>query len=171
MAITAAAATTAGEEEDRILALVLAYPITRARLVAAKAAAVAVLVGDDRGGGWVGLLVGVALAGGGIGVGHIAALAVHLAFFGLAIGAVALALGAGTGRRALAGGVAAGVRVLGWLVNGFAPLVERPGLAEVPVALLLLRRPRPTRRRASTPVIWRCSASSPSRSPWWPCWP
>jgi ABC-2 type transport system permease protein len=37
---------------------------------------------------------------------------------------VALALGAGTGRRALASGVAAGVGVFGWLINGFAPLVS-----------------------------------------------
>ncbi len=44
LAITAAAATTAGEEEDRILALVLAHPITRSRLIAAKATAIAVIV-------------------------------------------------------------------------------------------------------------------------------
>lgn len=39
------------------------------------------------------------------------------------MGAIAVAVGAGTGRRALAGGVAAGVGVVGWLINGFAPLV------------------------------------------------
>lgn len=124
VAITAAASSTAGEEEDGILALVLAHPITRARLVAAKAGAVAVLVVITAVAAWVGLLIGVALGGGGIGLGDMAAFAVHLAFFGLAIGAVALALGAGTGRRALASGVAAGVGVLGWLINGFAPLVS-----------------------------------------------
>ncbi|HXU62808.1 MAG TPA: ABC transporter permease subunit [Polyangia bacterium] len=124
VAITAAAASTAGEEEDRILALVLAHPITRARLVAAKAGAVAVLVVIIAVAAWVGLLIGVALGGGGIGLGDTAAFAVHLAFFGLAIGAVALALGAGTGRRSLAAGVAAAVGVVGWLINGFAPLVS-----------------------------------------------
>jgi len=124
VAITAAAASTAGEEEDRILALVLAHPITRARLVAAKAGAVAVLVVIIAVAAWVGLLIGVALGGGGIGLGDTAAFAVHLAFFGLAIGAVALAMGAGTGRRTLASGVAAGVGVLGWLINGFAPLAS-----------------------------------------------
>jgi len=103
VAITAAAATTAGEEEDRILALVLAHPITRARLVLAKAAAVAALVVVVAVAAWVGLLIGVALGGGGISVGHMAALAVHLGCFGLAMGAVALAVGAGTGRRAMAG--------------------------------------------------------------------
>jgi ABC-2 type transport system permease protein len=124
VAITSAAAVTAGEEEDRILALVLAYPVTRTRLVIAKAAAVAALVVIVAVAAWVGLIVGVALGGGGITIGHMAAFAVHLALFGLAIGAVALALGAGTGRRTLASGVAAGVGVLGWLINGFAPLVS-----------------------------------------------
>jgi ABC-2 type transport system permease protein len=31
---------------------------------------------------------------------------------------------AGTGRRSLATGVAAGVAIIGWLINGFAPLVS-----------------------------------------------
>ena len=44
-AIAAAAATIAGEEERRILALVLAHPVSRTRLLLAKAAAIALLVG------------------------------------------------------------------------------------------------------------------------------
>jgi ABC-2 type transport system permease protein len=123
VAITAAAAATAGEEEDRIMALVLAHPITRARLVVAKAGAIAVLVMIVAVAAWAGLLAGVALAGGGIAVGDITAFSAHLAFFGLAIGAVALAVGACTGRRALTLGVAAAVGIVGWLINGFAPLV------------------------------------------------
>ena len=73
---------------------------------------------------WIGLIVGVAVGGGGISIAHITALAVQLAFFGFATGAVALALGAGTGRRSLATGVAAAVAILGWLINSFAPLVS-----------------------------------------------
>jgi ABC-2 type transport system permease protein len=124
VAITAAAAATAGEEEDRILALVLAHPITRTRLVVAKTSAIAVLVAVIAVASWVGLLAGVAVGGGGIGIVDITAFAIHLAFFGLAIGAVALAVGAGTGRRSLTTGVAAAVGILGWLINGFAPLVS-----------------------------------------------
>jgi ABC-2 type transport system permease protein len=124
LAITGAAAATAGEEEDRILALVLAHPIRRSRLVAAKAVAVAMVVLIVSSAVWLGLIVGVAVGGGGITLSHITALAVQLAFFGLATGSVALALGAGTGRRALANGAAAAVAVLGWLVNSFAPLVH-----------------------------------------------
>ncbi len=123
LAITGAAAATAGEEEDRILALVLAQPIRRSRLVAAKAAAIALIVLVIAFAVWVGLIVGVAAGGGGITLAHMTALAVQLGFFGLASGAVALALGAGTGRRSLAVGGAAAVAVLGWLINSFAPLV------------------------------------------------
>ena len=47
----------------------------------------------------IALIVGVALAGGGITIAHITALAVQLAFFGLATGALAIALAPGTGRR------------------------------------------------------------------------
>jgi ABC-2 type transport system permease protein len=123
LAITGASATTAGEEEDRILTLVLANPIERWRLVASKAAAIALLVVATALATWAGLLAGVAVGGGGISVGDAAALSVQLAFFGFATGSVALAVGAATGRRALANGAAAAVAVAGWLINGFAPLV------------------------------------------------
>jgi ABC-2 type transport system permease protein len=123
LAITGASATTAGEEEDRILSLVLAYPIRRSRLVAAKAAAIAAVVVIIALAIWIGLIVGVALAGGGITLAHMTALAVQVGFFGLATGALAMALAAATGRRSLATGVAAAIGILGWLISSFAPLV------------------------------------------------
>jgi beta-exotoxin I transport system permease protein len=123
-AITAAAATIAGEEERRILALVLAHPVSRTRLLLAKGAAVALLVAALGGACWVGLLISVALAGGGIGAGRLAALALHLAFLALALGALALALGGATGRRAVAAGGSAAVAVAMYLVNGFAPVID-----------------------------------------------
>src|SRR5579862_9986491 len=86
LAITGATAATAGEEEDRILALVLAHPIRRSRLVAAKAAAIALIVFVIAFAVWVGLIVGVAAGGGGITLAHMTALAIQLAFFGLASG-------------------------------------------------------------------------------------
>jgi ABC-2 type transport system permease protein len=123
-AITGAVGSTAREEEDGILALTLAYPITRSRLLLAKAAAVAVSVAAVALGTFVGLAAGVAAAGGGIAIGDLAALALHLAFFGLALGALALALAAATGRAAVASAGAAAFGVLAFLVNGFAPLVD-----------------------------------------------
>lgn len=124
LAIIGAAATTAGEEQDRILSLTLAHPVSRSQLVIAKALAVAaaaliVVLGE-----WVGMIAGVALGGGGISIGHITALALQLAAFGLAAGAVSLAIAAGTGQRSLATGIAAAVGIGGWLINGFAPLVS-----------------------------------------------
>ena len=124
LAITGAVSTTAGEEEAGILALVLAHPVRRSRMVAAKGWAIAVVVVMLAFATWLGLLAGVAIGGGGIGIAHLAAFSLHLAFFGFAIGAVALAVGAATGQRALAAGVGAGVAVAGWLINGFAPLVD-----------------------------------------------
>lgn len=124
LAITGASASTAGEEEDRIMAPVLAHPIRRARLIVSKTFAIAAVVVIIAFGTWIGLIVGVAAGGGGISLAHMAALAVQLAFFGFATGAVAIALGAGTGRRSLATGVAAAVAILGWLINSFAPLVS-----------------------------------------------
>jgi ABC-2 type transport system permease protein len=123
VAITGAAGGTAGEEEDRIAALVLAHPVGRPRWLLAKGGAVAASVLAVAVACWVGLIGGVALGGGGITVAHLAAYAIHLALFGFAIGAVSLVLGAATGRKALATGGAAAVAVGGWLVNSFAPLV------------------------------------------------
>jgi ABC-2 type transport system permease protein len=123
-AITGAVGSTAGEEEDGILGLTLAYPIERWRLVLAKACAVAVSVATIALGTFVGLVAGVAVGGGGIGAGHLAALALHLALYGCAMGALALALAAATGRRTVALGTAAAFGVVTFLINGFAPLVH-----------------------------------------------
>jgi ABC-2 type transport system permease protein len=123
-AITGAVGSTAGEEEDGILGLTLAYPIERWRLVLAKALAVAVGIATIALGTFVGLVTGVAVGGGGVGVGQLAALALHLALYGCAIGALALALAAATGRRTVALGATAAFGVVTFLVNGFAPLVD-----------------------------------------------
>jgi ABC-2 type transport system permease protein len=123
IAITSAAATTAGEEEDRIFALILAHPVSRTRLLLAKAVAVGLLLAVLAAALFGGLLASVAIAGGGIGAGDLAAVSVHLLFFGLAFGALALALGAGTGRRSVAGGGAAAVALAMFVINGVAPLL------------------------------------------------
>lgn len=94
LAIASAAGSIAGEDEDRILALVLAHPVTRPALVAAKGLAVGMGVAIVALGAWVGLIAGVAVAGGGMGVGNLAA------------------------------GGAAGFAILGYLINGVAPLVD-----------------------------------------------
>jgi ABC-2 type transport system permease protein len=123
-ALTAAAGSTAGEEEQGILAIVLAHPVDRSRLILAKGAATAVAVAVVAFATWIGLLAGVAVAGGGIGLTGITGLAVPLLFFGLLVGALTLAVAAATGRKAVAIATASAFAVLGFLVNGFAPLVD-----------------------------------------------
>ena len=113
-AIGGAAASTAGEEEAGILALLLAYPVQRSRLLLGKAAAVAAEVVIVAAGTFVGLIVGVAVAGGGVPFGNLAALSLHLAFFGFAVGALALAIAATTGRKGLAIAGASGFALLGF---------------------------------------------------------
>ena len=108
--ISVAASSTAGEEQAGILGLTLSYPIERSRLLLTKAAAVAVSVALVALGTFLGLVVGVAVGGGGIGLANMAALSLHLAFFGWTVGALALAVAASTGRRALATGTRRGVR-------------------------------------------------------------
>ncbi len=127
LAIAGACATVAGEEERGILAVVLSCPLGRKSLVVSKAAAIAVVVATISFAAWLGLIVGVAAAGGGIPITHMAALAVALAFFGFATGAVAIAFAATTGNRALATGAASTIAILGWLINSFAPLLSALG--------------------------------------------
>jgi ABC-2 type transport system permease protein len=127
LAIAGACATLAGEEQSRILAVVLSCPLGRRCLVVSKASAIAVVVILIAFAAWLGLIVGVAAAGGGIPVSHMAALAVQLAFFGFATGALAVAVAATTGDPALAAGAASAIAILGWLINSFAPLVGALG--------------------------------------------
>jgi ABC-2 type transport system permease protein len=124
IAITSAVATTAGEEEDRILALVLAKPVPRSRLLLGKAAAIALLLTMLAAAVFAGLLLAVAFAGGGISAANLAAVSLHLLLFALAVGALALALGAGGGRRGFAAGAAAAITLAMYLINGLAPAIH-----------------------------------------------
>ena len=74
-AITGISSQLAGEEESGILGLLLAHPVSRRSLLLAKAAGVAISVVAIAIMTWLGLIAGVAIAGGGIGVGKLAALA------------------------------------------------------------------------------------------------
>ena len=123
-AINAGAAAIAGEEERHTLDLLLSTPVSRRRVALEKCAAMAV--------GIVGLVVamGVALVAFGsaadmkLSTVNIGAVMLHLALLGLVFGALALLVGALTGRVATARAVTAAVAVVTYLVNGFAPSVS-----------------------------------------------
>jgi ABC-2 type transport system permease protein len=72
---------------------------------------------------WLALWVG-ARADMDISAAHLAAATLSAVLLALAYGAIAILLGAATGRRALAIGVTAAATVAAYLVNGLAPLVH-----------------------------------------------
>lgn len=122
-AVGAGARAIAGDEEWGMLELVLTHPVPRGRLLlgrfAVLATSVAALV----------LVVFVVVAGLdaalnlGVGVGPVAAITASMALFGLFFATLALAVGAATGRRSVALGLATVVAVSGYAANNLAPLI------------------------------------------------
>ncbi|MBW3604641.1 MAG: ABC transporter permease subunit [Actinobacteria bacterium] len=125
MAIIIGARTVGGEEEAGTLHPLLGTPVSRTRVAVEKLLAMAVLVAIARALVFVGTIVGDALAGTDIVWSAIAAVAAHLALFGIAFGAIATAVGAAVGRYKLSA-VATGVlAALAWVTATFLPLSDR----------------------------------------------
>lgn len=130
-AIGLGARLVAGQEEDGSLELELAAPVSRRRLYAERLVAL-----------WLGVLVlvtvltlvllalSVALDLG-LAVGNLVAVGAGLALFAGALGTVAFAVGAATGRRAVALAVAAGVAVLSYVLSYLGPLVDAGWMPQV----------------------------------------
>lgn len=113
----------AGDEEAGALELEAAGPVTRRRLLLERYAALVLAVG------WLAVVTGLAslalarVLGMDIGTAALVGATVGLALLVLALGSVAFAVGAATGRRALALALAAAVAVLGYMANALAPLL------------------------------------------------
>jgi ABC-2 type transport system permease protein len=123
-AIGTGAGTIAGEEERGTLELLLANPVSRTKVVLEKTVA---LVAEIAGLGlvlWLALWVGALLTNMDISAGHLAAATLSAVLLALAYGAIAILLGAATGRRTVAIGLTAAAAVAAYLVNGLAPLVD-----------------------------------------------
>ena len=123
-AIGAGARAIAGEEEGGTLDLLLANPLSRRRLVIEKLAALAIEVAALALVLFVALLVGVEAVGMNVAIAHLAAATASAALLAFAFGAIALLLGAVTGRRAIAIGVAASGAVAAYLVSSLSALVD-----------------------------------------------
>lgn len=115
----------AGDEEAGTLDLILAHPVGRTRLALQRFAGIAVGIAVVT---TALLLAMLGLRGpaqlDGVSAAELAAVTLHLALFGAAFGALAFAIGAATGRKALTLGVSAGVAVFAFLANGVLPQVE-----------------------------------------------
>lgn len=128
-AIRNGAGTLAGEEERGTLELLLAHPVSRTRVASQKLAA---MVTEIAGLGfvlWIALWVGAHATNMGIPAGRLAAAVADAAALALVFGSIAFLVGASTGRKAIASGLAAVTAVAAYLVNSLAALV--PGLRTV----------------------------------------
>lgn len=123
-AVTWAASTIAGEEENRTLPLLLTVPLPRGRLAVQKW--IAVLLGVTALAVVLFLAVQGMVLAAEMDVPTVDILAATAHLHGLAVVAAGLGLGVGaaTGRRSLAIGVGAGVVVAGFVLSGVSGMVE-----------------------------------------------
>jgi ABC-2 type transport system permease protein len=124
VAIAVGARALAGEEGRRTMGLLLANPIKRSRIVIEKAWAMVVCTISLGLATFAGVVAGSLLGGLGMDIGNIAATCLLVTLLGLVFGALALALGAATGRVKTAVFGSIGVASLAYVVSSFLPLNE-----------------------------------------------
>jgi beta-exotoxin I transport system permease protein len=123
-AITAGASAIAGEEDRHTLDLLVANPVSRARIVMEKFGAM------TAGTALIGAVTGIALLGEGaladmtLPAAGVAAAMVHMTLLALVFGTMALAISAATGHPALSRAIPAVVAVIAYVVNGLASVVS-----------------------------------------------
>jgi ABC-2 type transport system permease protein len=124
-AVGIGARTIAGEEERGTADLLFTAPLSRTRILLAKASggtAVIVLLGVAL---FAALAIGAPLSGmEELPTGRIAEVSLSTVLLALVYGALALAVSCATGKRPLAIGIAAATAVAAWLLTGLAPVVE-----------------------------------------------
>lgn len=123
-AIGLGASAIAGEEERGTIDLLLACPVARWRVVVERAASLAALLLALGLVLWLSLVALAAIVGMEIGAIRLGQAVTSALLLALHFGAFALLVGAATGRRGLAVGLAAGAAVLAYLVNALALLVD-----------------------------------------------
>lgn len=123
-AITAGVNAISGEEDRHTMDLLLANPLSRARLVLDKFAAMVIGTFLLAGVTAVALVAEGRLADMDLPVGKVAAAMLHMALLGVVFGALALALSAWTGRSGVSRAVPVVVAVVAYVVNGLASLVD-----------------------------------------------
>lgn len=123
-AVGMGATAIAGEEERGDLETLVSLPLSRRRVVLERwlaAIVCSVLVGVVFA---AVLLGGAAAVDLGVATEHLVRPVAATVLLALGLGAVALAVGAATGRRVTAIASAAAVGVVGWFLNAFGPMVE-----------------------------------------------
>lgn len=128
--ISTGARLIAGEEEDGSLELELAHPVSRTRVLAERALALVLSLLLLTAAVELTVMGMVALQGMDVALANVAATATGMWLLVLGFSTLALGVGAATGRRAAALGVAAGLAVLTFVADAVAPLVDWGGALE-----------------------------------------
>ncbi len=121
---TMAASATAGEEERRTADLLLALPVRRHRVLLAKLTALVLVEAVIAVVFLVFLWATMPLADMAAAIGDVAAATLQCALLGLVCAGVAALVGAWTGHRGLALGVAMSVAIVSFIVYSLAPMVD-----------------------------------------------
>ena len=124
VALGAAAAATAGEEERGTADLLLALPVLRGHVLTGKTIAMALGVVVVMAAGAVTIVVGAPLVDLDVGTLEVVAASVMTALLGLLFGCVGLLLGAVTGKRAAALGGGIGLAIAAFLLQVLAPMAD-----------------------------------------------
>lgn len=122
--VVVAGSATAGEEERGTMDLLLANPVPRWRIIIEKSAAFVIGTAVIGMGMWIGAAIGAVGADVKLDLWLVAQALGSVLLLGLALGGLALALGALTGRRWLAAGISLMVAIAGFFLNGLGALVE-----------------------------------------------
>ena len=124
VAVSGAAAATAGEEERGTADLLLSLPVSRGRVVVAKVLATVIAVLLVAAATLLTIAVGAPLVDLEVGLGELAAGVLMTVLLALFFGAVALLVAAATGKRTVALGTAVGLALGAFLLNALAPMAD-----------------------------------------------
>lgn len=121
-AVTLGTSLLAGEEEDGTLGLLMAHPLSRTEVVAAKAVTLVAMVALATALFWLGVTVSASYQQVGLDQANIAATCVHLFALSGAYGLIGLAAGAATGRPGTAGAWAGTITAVSYLSATMLPV-------------------------------------------------
>jgi ABC-2 type transport system permease protein len=131
VAIVIGTAAIAGEENNNTMGLLLTNPIRRSTVVLQKTATMVLFAAIIGAAAFLGTMAGSLLGNLGLNVWNVAAASTLGTLLGLVFGAIALALGAATGRTQIAAYGGTALAVVSFVANGFLPLSDSlEGLAK-----------------------------------------
>ena len=131
VAVVIGTAAIAGEENNNTMGMLLANPVRRSTVVLQKTGTMVLLAAIVGAATFLGTMAGSLLGNLGLDVWNVASASALGTLLGLVFGAIALALGAATGRTQIAAYGATGLAVVSFVANGFLPLSDSlEGLAK-----------------------------------------